>query len=193
MLFLLLLLLVALLVLFRFVALGLIGLLRLLLLLLVVGGLLDPGQHGAGEGEVVGGVIMGGVGRQDLLEGHRGAGVITELEAGVTEVVSGILGLASALEGAGSLLEETFPIERDPAPVGIGEAIGRVREVALLESGKGLLLGVLEQPRPSGGDETQAADDPNRCRKPSHDPALRRIRARNWGRSSKSIRSTGIQ
>ena len=166
-----------------------------LLLLLVIGLLLQAGQHGAREGQIVGGVLLGRIGAQDLLIGGDGACEIAELEAGIPQVVLGRLrvgAMVRTLEGPGGVLVAPGTVECNAPAVGILERLGRPDVVARPEAVEGLLLAVLEES--SLGARRREPQNDRQTGQPSrHFADLRRGRPRNWGRSRPTTASTGIQ
>ncbi len=112
--------------------------------------LLDPRQHGAGQGKVVLGILVVRVLRQHLFVSLGRPGEIAELKARVSQVVGGVLldlGALGAAEGLGRFLVALRTVEGDAAAVAVAEALDGLRVVAGLEALVGLLLLVQE---PSG-------------------------------------------
>jgi hypothetical protein len=109
--------------------------------------LIDAGEDGAGEGQIVLGVGVGRIAAQDLFVGLGGPGEIAELEARITQVVGGIIRQLRFLivgKGVGGLGMASCPIEGDALAVGIGKTLGRTGVIALLEPRLGLLLRVVK-------------------------------------------------
>ena len=146
----------------------------------LIGALLQACEHGAGERQVVGRVIVGRFGAQHVLVGKRGSGVIPQLEAGITQVVTGRLGISARhrlLKGLGRVREATGAVERDTAAVGIGKPVRGGLIVAVLEVIECRLLGVLE-PAAMGGSRWNQGPDQSQLqgrRQGTRAPGLGRI------------------
>jgi hypothetical protein len=98
--------------------------------------LVDTGQNGPGQGQVVTGVSMVGVLIEHLLVGRHGPSEIANLKAGVAQVVGGVLGHFRALfpgESVSGFDVTSGAVQGDTPAVRIAELIGRAGIIALPE------------------------------------------------------------
>ena len=116
-------------------------------------------QHALGQRHVVQGVLVIGPQCQRVLVGIDGALEVAELVAGVTEVVERIcLDLVSldVLEGLAGFRVAAGAVECHAAAIAVGEALGRLAVIAVIELGSRLLLPGLEPGCPGGCRAEQA-------------------------------------
>ena len=149
-------------------------------------------EQGAGQIQVVLGVVVPGILREHLLVGGRGSGNVSQLEAGIAKIVKGVFLSVfpfHLVEGLGRFAIAPSAIERDAAMIGIVEAGSGAVEIALLEVFVGFLFLVEKPAGRSGLGKDQGQDGQPGCG-PSHVLALRG-RLRNWGSSRAASSSTG--
>ena len=167
--------------------------LRSRLLFLLEALLLQLGQQGAGDGQVVARILVAGVRLQHRLIGLGGPRIVRELETGVAQVVAGILLDRLPLhmaEALGCLLVATGAVQGHAPAVGVGEAL---RGAAVVPGAKGLVRLLLLVGEPAGlapppgeGEQDQGREEASG---PHEDlPAPSRRKA---GRSKAATASTG--
>ncbi len=127
----------------RLLTLGLFPLPLLLLELLLI----DAGEDGAGEGQVVLGVGVSRIAAQNLFIGGGGTREVTKLEASVAQVVGGVIRQLGSLvvgKGIGGLGIALGPIKGDTLAIGIGKPLRSAGIIASLEAHLGLLFWIIK-------------------------------------------------